>query len=119
MPVLALIAAVALAVTPHHGHARTTFVVSFKAPYAVSKKSQTQYVIGGVHSGTCRTGFSSYGHVNTGPYRKGQTVRFVLRAPRDGWCPGVFRGVVQYEYKQGTRWRSIRLGRYAFRVLAG
>jgi hypothetical protein len=106
-----------LDVTPRHAGARSTFVVSFRAQYAVSKATRTQYVLGAVNSGSCTRGVSSFGKVSTGPYRVGQTVRFVLRAPKSGWCVGVFHGVGHYERKVGDRWRDTRIGRFAFRVL--
>jgi hypothetical protein len=103
--------------SPRHGHRFTTYTVSFRAEYAVSKATRTQYVIGAVNSGTCSRGVSSFGRVQTGPYRVGQTVRFVLRAPRSGWCVGVFHGVGHFERKVGDRWTDTRIGRFAFRVL--
>jgi hypothetical protein len=106
-----------LDVTPRHGGTRTTFVASWRAQYTVSKATRTQYVIGAVNS-TCTNGVSSFGKVSTGPYRVGQTVRFVLRPPRSGWCAGVYHGVAHYERKVGDRWRDTRLGRFAFRVVS-
>lgn len=108
-----------LAVTPKHGHVRTTFTVSFRAEFPASKAAQSQYVIGAVNSGTCTRGISSFGRIQTGPYKVGQTVRFVLRAPRSGWCVGVFHGVAHWEKRVGERTRDVRVGRFAFRVLAG
>jgi hypothetical protein len=108
-----------LDVSPKHGHRSTTFTVSFRAGYAVSEATKTQYVIGAVNSGDCRRGVSSFGHVATGPYKLRQTVRFVLRAPRSGWCVGVFHGVGHFERKVGDHWADTRIGRFAFRVLPG
>ena len=118
MAVLALIASLVLSVTPKHGHPYDTYVVSFKAPYASSKASATQYVIGAVNSGDCTRGISSFGKVQTGPYKVGQTVRFVLKPPKAGWCVGVFHGVGHFERKVGDRWKDTRIGRFAFRVLS-
>ena len=115
---LALIATIVIAVTPHHGYARETFTISFTAPYASSKALGTQYVIGAVNSGDCARGISSFGKVQSGPYRKGQTVRFAVRYPRSGLCVGVFHGVVHFERHVGDRWRDERLGRFGFRVLS-
>jgi hypothetical protein len=39
---LALLASVVIAVTPKHGGPYSTYVVSFKAPYASSKATGTQ-----------------------------------------------------------------------------
>lgn len=108
-----------LDVSPKHGHTHTTYVVSFRAEFAVSKAAQSQYVIGAVNSGSCTHGISSFGKINTGPYKVGQTVRFVLKAPRHGWCVGVFHGVGHWEKKEGDHYRDVRVGRFAFRVLSG
>jgi len=120
MPLLAIIATIVLAVTPKHGYQHSTYTISFKAPYASSKASGTDYVIGAVNStaGNCRRGVSSFGKVQAGPYKKGQTVRFVMRY-RSGFCVGVFHGVVHFNKKEGDRITSKRLGRFAFRVLSG
>jgi hypothetical protein len=114
---LALLASVVIAVTPKHGGPYSTYVVSFKAPYASSKATATQYVIGAVNSGDCTRGISSFGRVQPGPYKAGQTVRFVIRYPRRGLCVGVFHGVAHFERKVGERWTDKRLGRFGFRVL--
>jgi hypothetical protein len=106
-----------LSVSPRHGHPHSTYVVSFKAEFASSKATQTQYVLGAVNSGRCTRGISSFGKVQPGPYRVGQTVRFVLRAPKSGFCVGVFHGVGHFERKVGDRWTDRRIGRFAFRVL--
>jgi hypothetical protein len=106
-----------LDVSPRHGGTRSTFVVSFRAEFASSKGAATQYVLGAVNSGTCTRGVSSFGRIQSGPYRVGDTVRFVLRAPRSGWCIGVFHGVGHFERKIGDRWTDRRVGRFAFRVL--
>src|SRR5436305_12755802 len=74
-----------LDVSPKHGHRFSTYTVSFKAQYASSKATGTQYVIGAVNSSDCHTGISSFGKVQSGPYKIGQTVRFVLRAPKHGF----------------------------------
>ena len=107
-----------LSATPRHGHAHTTYTVSFKAPYASSKATKTQYVIGAVNSraGDCRRGISSFGKVQAGPYKAGQTVRFVLH-PRAGFCTGVFHGVGHWQKREGDHIRDVRIGRFAFRVL--
>jgi hypothetical protein len=105
-----------LDVSPRHGVTRSTFVVSFRAEFASSKATATQYVLGAVNSGTCTRGVSSFGRIQSGPYRVGDTVRFVLRAPRSGWCIGVFHGVGHFERKIGDRWTDHRVGRFAFRV---
>lgn len=108
-----------LPVQPKHGYARTTFTVSFRAPYDASRATHTQYVLGMVNSGTCTRGVSSLGRVQSGPYKAGQTVRFVLRAPRSGWCVGVFHGVVHWEKNAGAAgFVDRRVGRFGFRVLA-
>lgn len=113
--VLALLASIVIAVTPKHGDPQSTYVVSFKAPYASSQALKTQYVVGAVNSGTCTHGISSFGKVQSGPYRRGQTVRFRIHFRR-GLCAGVFHGVVHFERKGGDRWRDTRLGRFGFRV---
>ena len=115
---LALVASIVIAVTPKHGTPHSTYVVSFKAPYASSKAAATQYVIGAVNSGDCTRGVSSFGKVQAGPYKAGQTVRFVIRYPRAGLCVGVFHGVAHFERRVGDRWTDRRLGRFAFRVLS-
>jgi hypothetical protein len=107
-----------LNVSPLHGHPYSTYVVSFKAEYASSKASNTQYVIGAVNSGDCGSGIGSFGKIQAGPYKVGQTVRFVLRAPKNRWCVGVFHGVGHFERKVGDRWTDKRIGRFAFRVLS-
>ena len=117
MAVLALIASLVIAVAPKHGHPYSAYVVSFKAPYASSKATHTQYVIGAVNSGDCKRGISSFGRIQTGPYRAGDRVRFVIRYPRKGLCVGVFHGVAHFERKVGDRWTDKRLGRFGFRVL--
>jgi hypothetical protein len=106
-----------LAVSPKHGRVHTTFTISFRAQYPASKAAGSQYVIGAVNSGDCRRGVSSFGRISTGPYRVGQTVRFVLRAPRHGWCVGVFHGVGHWQKRVGDRVRDVRVGRFAFRVV--
>jgi hypothetical protein len=106
-----------LNVSPKHGRRYTTYTVSFKAEFASSKASRTQYVLGAVNSGDCTRGISSFGKIQTGPYKVGQTVRFVLRAPKAGYCVGVFHGVGHFERKVGDRWTDRRIGRFAFRVL--
>ena len=115
---LALIASVVLSVTPKHGTPYSTYVISFKAPYATSKAAGTDYGIGAVNSGDCTRGISSFGRIQYGPYKKGQTVRFVIRYPRRGLCVGVFHGVVKYQHKEGDRILDRRLGRFGFRVLS-
>lgn len=105
-----------LDVAPRHGGVHSTFVVSFKAEFASSKATGTQYVIGAVNSGTCTHGVSSFGRIQGGPYKLGDTVRFVLRAPKAGWCVGVFHGVGHFERKVGDHWTDRRVGRFAFRV---
>ena len=115
---LAVLASIVIAVTPKHGHPYDTYVVSFKAPYASSKATNTDYVIGAVNSADCTRGISSFGKVQAGPYRRGQTVRFVIRYPRRGLCAGVFHGVVHFDRKVGDRTTQRRLGRFGFRVLS-
>lgn len=112
---LALLASIVIAVSPKHGDRFDTYVISFKAPYASSASTQTQYVVGAVNSGDCHRGVSSFGKVQSGPYRKGQTVRFRMHY-RSGFCSGVFHGVVHFERKVGDRWTDERLGRFGFRV---
>jgi hypothetical protein len=107
------------AVSPKHGHTRSTYTVSFKAEYASSKATNTQYVIGAVNSGGCTRGVSSFGRIQTGPYKVGQMVRFVLKAPKSGWCVGVFHGVGHFQRKVGDNWVDKRIGRLGFRVLSG
>src|SRR4051794_21640733 len=77
-----------ITVSRKHGHRFSTYTVSFKAQFASSKATQTNYVIGAVNSaaGDCRRGISSFGKVQAGPYKVGQTVRFVLRYPKAGFC---------------------------------
>jgi hypothetical protein len=119
MVIVALLASLVLSMTPKHGHAFTTYVVSFKAPYATSKATGTDYAIGAVNSANCTRGISSFGKVQYGPYKKGQSVRFVIRYPRAGLCVGVFHGVAKYQHKEGDRILDKRLGRFGFRVLSG
>ncbi|HEX6715150.1 MAG TPA: hypothetical protein VF066_17300 [Thermoleophilaceae bacterium] len=114
---MALLASVVLSVSPKHGHPYTTYVISFKAPYASSRATGTDYGIGAVNSGDCTRGISSFGRIQYGPYKKGQTVRFVIRYPRKGLCVGVFHGVVKFQRKVGDRILDRRLGRFGFRVL--
>ena len=115
---LALLASIVIAVTPKHGYAHSTYVVSFKAPYASSAATHTQYVIGAVNSGDCTRGISSFGKVQSGPYRAGQTVRFKIHY-RAGLCVGVFHGVVHWEKNAGRPgFQDRRLGRFGFRVLS-
>jgi hypothetical protein len=118
MAIVALLASLVIAVAPKHGHVYSTYVVSFKAPHAASKATGTDYAIGAVNSGDCARGISSFGKVQYGPYRKGQTVRFVIRYPRRGLCVGVFHGVAKFQRKVGDRIVDERLGRFAFRVLS-
>src|SRR4051794_22192578 len=120
MPLLALIAALVISVTPKHGHPYSTYTISFKAPYASSGSTHTNYVVGAVNSTAqnCRRGVSSFGKVQSGPYKVGQTVRFVMHY-KSRFCPGVFHGVVHYDQKVGDRTTQTRLGRFAFRVSAG
>jgi hypothetical protein len=66
----------------------------------------------------CTRGVSSFGRIQSGPYKVGQTVRFVLRAPRSGWCVGVFHGVAHFERKVGNHFVDKRVGRFGFRVLS-
>jgi hypothetical protein len=115
---VAVLASVVLSVTPTHGTPYSTFVVSFKAPYATSKAAGTDYGIGAVNSGDCTRDISSFGRIQYGPYKKGQTVRFVIRYPRKGLCVGVFHGVVKFQHKEGDRILDRRLGRFGFRVLS-
>ena len=115
---LALLASVLIAVTPKHAHPHSTYVVSFKAPYASSKATNTNYVIGAINSGDCTRGVTSFGKTQAGPYRAGQTVRFVIRYPKAGLCVGVFHGVVHFDRKVGDRWIARRVGRFGFRVLS-
>ena len=114
---LALLASIVIAVTPKHGYAHSTYVISFKAPYAASASTKTQYVIGAVNSGSCTRGISSFGKIQSGPYKRGQTVRFKVHYKR-GLCVGVFHGVAHFERKVGDRWTDKRLGRFGFRVLS-
>jgi hypothetical protein len=106
-----------LAVSPRHAHTHSTYTVSFKAEVASSKATNTQYVIGAVNSGNCTRGVSSFGRIQAGPYKVGQTVRFVLKAPKSGWCVGVFHGVGHFQRKVGDHTVDKRIGRFAFRVL--
>ncbi|MEA2495873.1 MAG: hypothetical protein QOJ29_3784 [Thermoleophilaceae bacterium] len=106
-----------LKVSPKHGHRYSTYVVSFKAEYASSKASKTQYVLGAVNSNKCTSGVNSFGKIQTGPYRVGETVRFRISYPKQGLCVGVFHGVGHFERKVGDRWTDRRVGRFAFRVL--
>src|SRR5216117_1665937 len=115
---LALIASVVIAVSPKHGHPYDTYVISFKAPSASSRATHTQYVIGAVNSGDCTRGISSFGRIQTGPYKAGQSVRFAIRYPRKGLCVGVFHGVVHFDRKVGDRWTHRRIGAFGFRVLS-
>jgi hypothetical protein len=106
-----------LNVSPKHGHRFSTYTVSFKAEFASSKATGTQYVLGAVNSGDCTRGISSFGKIQAGPYKVGQIVRFVLRAPKSGYCVGVFHGVGHFQRKVGDHWTDRRIGRFAFRVL--
>jgi Ca2+-binding RTX toxin-like protein len=99
-------------VTPRRGGSETTFTVYFRALYPAGG-GRGRYVIGAVHSGECRTGYSSFGRVSKGRIERGEIVRFRLPpGPHGGWCPGVFHGVGHWE--RGSE--DIRLGRFAFRV---
>jgi len=69
-------------------------------------------------AGDCHRGISSFGKIQAGPYRVGQTVRFVLH-PKAGFCPGVFHGVAHWQRDDSDRTRDVRVGRFAFRVLSG
>src|SRR3954468_16692195 len=84
---LALLASIVIAVTPKHGHVDSTYVISFKAPYATSRATNTNYVVGALNSTAqnCHRGISSFGKVQSGPYKAGQTVRFVMRF-KSGFC---------------------------------
>src|SRR4051812_14864813 len=75
-----------LNVSPRHGHTYSTYVVSFKADYASSKASGTQYVIGAVNSNGCARGVNSFGKIQSGPYKVGDTVRFRIRFAKAGLC---------------------------------
>jgi hypothetical protein len=104
-------------VTPKGGRSQTTFTVYFRALYPASGKAGSHYVIGFVHSGECRTGYSSFGAIAPGPYKVGQIVRFTVRPPpHGGWCPGLFHGVGHWEKREGDHTRDVRLGRFFFRV---
>ena len=107
-----------LGVSPKHGHRYSTYTVSFKAEFAASKATKTRYVLGAVNSSDCTRGISSFGRIQTGPYKVGQTVRFVLRAPKSGFCVGVFHGVGHWQKDEGDHIRDVRVGRFAFRVLS-
>jgi hypothetical protein len=107
-----------LDVSPKHGGPYTTYVVSFKAQFASSKATQTQYVIGAVNSGDCTKGISSFGKIQTGPYKVGDTVRFRVRFPKRGLCTGVFHGVGHWQKRDGDHVRDVRVGRFGFRVLS-
>ena len=107
-----------LHVSPKHGSPYSTYVVSFKAEFASSKATRTQYVLGAVNSGDCTRGISSFGKIRTGPYRVGDTVRFRIRYPKRGLCVGVFHGVGHFERKVGDHWTDRRIGRFGFRVLS-
>jgi hypothetical protein len=106
-----------LNVTPRHGGPYSTYTVSFKAEFASSRATRTQYVLGAVNSGDCRRGISSFGKIQAGPYKVGDTVRLRISFPRRGLCVGVFHGVGHFERKVGDRWTDRRIGRFAFRVL--
>jgi hypothetical protein len=108
-----------LNVSPRHGGVNSTYVVSFKAPYASSKATHTRYVIGAVNSADCTRGISSFGKIQAGPYKAGQTVRFAVRFPKAGFCRGVFHGVAHFQRDDPDRTRDVRVGRFAFRVLSG
>src|SRR3954447_10571385 len=118
MTLLAVLASLILSVTPKHGHPYSTYVVSFKAPYSSSRATNTNYVIGAVNSADCTKGISTFGKVQAGPYRVGQTVRFVIRYPRAGLCTGVFHGVVHFDRRAADRITHRRIGRFGFRVLS-
>jgi hypothetical protein len=107
-----------LDVSPKHGYRFTTYTVSFRAEYAASKATHTQYVIGAVNSTGCPSGINSFGKIQSGPYKVGQTVRFKVSFPKSGFCVGVFHGVAHFERKVGDRWTDRRIGRFAFRVLS-
>src|SRR5215218_3513975 len=92
-----------LNVSPKHGHRYSTYTVSFKAEWASSRATKTQYVIGAVNSSGCARGISSFGKIQTGPYKVGDIVRFRVRYPKQGLCVGVFHGVAHFERKVGDR----------------
>lgn len=104
-------------VSPKHGHRFSTYTISFRAPYASSYEAGTQYVIGAVNSADCARGIKSFGRIRSGPYVKGQTVRFRVSFRKRGLCVGVFHGVAHFEHKVGDRWTDRRVGRFGFRVL--
>jgi hypothetical protein len=105
-------------VSPKHGYRYSTYTVSFRAEYPASKAAGSQYVLGAVNSSDCTRGISSFGKINTGPYKVGQTVRFTIRYPRRGLCVGVFHGVGHWQKRIGDHVRDIRTGKFAFRVLS-
>jgi hypothetical protein len=107
-----------LNVTPRHGGPYSTYVISFKAEFAASKAAGSDYVIGAINSVTCARGINSFGKVNSTTYKVGQTVRFSVRFRKAGLCVGVFHGVAHWNIKEGDRIRSVRVGRFAFRVLS-
>jgi hypothetical protein len=113
-------ASTVLNVSPKHGYRYSTYTVSFRAEYASSKATQTQYVVGAVNStsSSCSRGVNSFGKIQSGPYKVGDTVRFRIRYPKQGLCVGVFHGVAHFERKVGDRWLDRRVGRFAFRVLS-
>jgi hypothetical protein len=108
-----------LNVSPKHGHPKSTYTISFKAEFASSKATKTDYVIGALNStsANCHRGISSFGYTQSGPYKVGQTVRFLVH-PKAGLCPGVFHGVAHWQKREGDHFRDVRVGRFAFRVLS-
>ena len=108
-----------LHVSPRHGGPYSTYVVSFKAEFASSKATKTQYVLGAVNNGDCTRGISSFGKIQAGPYEVGDTVRFRIRYPKRGLCVGVFHGVGHWQKQEGDHFRDVRTGKFAFRVLSG
>jgi hypothetical protein len=105
-------------VSPKHGGRHSTYVVSFKAEFASSKATKTRYVLGAVNSGSCTRGISSFGKIQTGPYKVGDTVRFRISYPKRGLSVGVFHGVGHWQKQEGDHFRDVRTGKFGFRVLS-
>ena len=107
---------------PRVGGVRTSFFVSFRAPFAAGRAGSF-YDVTLRGPGRCRRVFDA----TLGPIRRGE--RVVLRltpstieplGTRRRWCPGRYRGVIEFcPCAQGDP-RPIRvLGRVSFRVTKG
>jgi hypothetical protein len=101
--------------TPKIGGARTTFVVSFVAPFAERRMSFYSLEVFGP------PGCAASSEVTLTDARAGERVRLRLGpddvevpSPRRRWCPGRYIGNVQYYRPSGQR--NLFIGYVSFRV---